>query len=62
LKRVIDFYRALCVCYDIAAVERQFGFIMRLNSWQEVYAAMEAADEADGQGEAASPASVRTPA
>ena len=43
---MLNFYRALCVCYDIAAVERQFKLILTLNSWEEVYAAMEAADEA----------------
>jgi hypothetical protein len=59
---MLNFYRAMCVCYDIAAVERQFEFILKLNSWHEVFAAMEAADEAQLPETAASPISARTSA
>lgn len=52
---MLNFYRVMCVCYDIAAVERQFELISKLNSWQEVFAAMEAADEERSSETAASP-------
>jgi len=40
----------MCAGYDIADVERQFELILKLNSWQEVFAAMRAGEQAEPEG------------